>query len=194
MPAECCTHLPLVHPAATRGRYSRASAVSTPSTGALGATLKGHPAAPSVYASAASLFGHRLTPLGLPPSLRTSLPSTVAQYATRITQRQSCRTARTAGRRFAAWPRSTHHLAVLHPAVAVAADIHLVLGLASGAGVLEIRPCVLPLLLWCSVISTMGIIPSTGSAASPCLPRASSNPSVRPRPQPSGVDTPGPHL
>ena len=148
IPAGFHLHRPLVHPAATRRRYRRASAVRTPSTGALRATLKGRPAAPSVSASAASPLGRRWTPLILRSSLRTSTPSTVSPYATRIPQRQAFRPLRTAGRRFAACPRCTHQPAVLNPADAAPAVVDLVLGLVSGVHVLDVRlaPLLFPLL------------------------------------------------
>ena len=167
IPAEVCKHRLLVHPAATMRHYRWVSAMSTPSTGALGATMKGRPAASSVPASAAIPLGRRWTPLTFWPLLRTSTPSIVWSYAKHIPLRQACRPAGTAGRRLAAWPRCMHQPAVLHPAVAAAGSVDLVLGLALGAHVLEVRPPVLPFLLSSSATSTMGIIPRRVLA--PCL-------------------------
>ena len=89
----------------------------------------------------------------------------------------------------------THQPPVLGPSVAAAADLDLVLGLASGVHVFVVRLSVLLFPLWPSATSTMGIIPSTsGSPASPCSPRASRIPSVRPRSQPSAADTQSRHI
>ena len=181
-PAGFRMHRPLVHPAATTRRYCRASAMRTPSTGALRATLKGRPAAPSVSASAASPLRRRWTPLILRSSLRTSTPFTVSPYATRIPQRQACRPVHIAGRRFAACPRCTHQPALLHPADAAPAVVNLVLGLMSGVHVLDVRLSLLLFPLLRSAASTMGGIPVTSlSSACPYLPRASRIPSVHPR-------------
>ena len=195
-PAEFHTHRPLVHPAATRRHYCPATAVRTPSTGALGlGLLKGPPAAPSVSTSAASPFGRGWTPFIPGYLFRTSMPSTVSPYASGFPRRQACRPVRTAGRHLAASPRRTHQLAIPHPAVMAAADVDLVLGLASRLHVLDMRPSMFLFPLWPSATSTMGIIPSSsGSAASPCRPRASRIPSIRPQRKPSGVNTPSPNI